>query len=180
MTDIHTSAYRQGADTGFYFGLYLSALFFAMAYSVNFPVLSIVSFILMLGVPVIIYRWLRIYYCRLYGHALFSALWMYGIMIFLCGSLIAAAVSVIYMKWIHPDFMTEQIDASLAILDSSPLPQAKETAETMRLLREHGMLPGPVEISIRMISFNVFTGSMLSALMALLARARGYRPQNKQ
>lgn len=175
MTDINTSVYRQGADTGLYFGLYLTALFFTMAYSVNVPFLSLLSFLLMLGVPVFIYKCLRSYYCRLRGHVIFSGLWMYGIMIFLCGSLISAALSVIYMKWISPGFMAAQMQTSLDILEASPMPQAHETAETVRLMRDNGMLPGPVEVALRIVSFNVFTGSMLSALMALLARARGYK-----
>ncbi|MCM1518877.1 MAG: DUF4199 domain-containing protein [Pseudoflavonifractor sp.] len=175
MTDINTSVYRQGADTGLYFGLYLTVLFFTMAYSINVPVLSVVSFVLMLGVPVFIYACLRSYYCRLRGHVIFSGLWMYGIMIFLCGSLISAAVSVIYMKWISPGFMATQMQTSLDILEASTMPEAQETAKTIKLMRDSGMLPGPAETALRIVSFNVFTGSMLSALMALLARARGYK-----
>lgn len=51
--------FRRGADDGFLLGLYFSALFFAMVYSMAVPLLSMAALALMAGVPVVIYKFLR-------------------------------------------------------------------------------------------------------------------------
>lgn len=175
MAEQFKSVYQRGANTGFYFGLYLSALFFAMAYSMMVPGLSLLALVMMAAVPVIIYKCLRRMYVEEKGYSLLSGLWMYGIVIFFCGSLIAAAVSAIFLKWIHPGFMTEQIALSIDMLKSSGLKDGESMAEMLQLISDKGMIPGPAEVSIRTITFSVFTGSILSLIMAALAMARGYK-----
>lgn len=174
MTESQNVYYR-GAGTGVYFGLYLSALFFAMAYSMSVPGLSLLALAMMAAVPVIIYKAIRKMYIDEEGCSLFSGLWVYGIMIFFCGSLISAAVSVVFLKWLQPDFMAEQIEMSIEILKSSGLSQGKETADMLALMRDEDMMPGAVEMSIQMISFNVFSGSLLSMILSALVMARGYK-----
>lgn len=171
------SLYRRGADTGLYFGLYLSGLFFASSYSVDIPGLSLTTFIMMVAVPFIIYKCMRAYFNDEKGIVTFPSLWMYGIAIFIFGSIIAAAVSATYMKWIAPDFIDTRIQASIELLNATPGPDTKEMVKMLTLVRDSGMIPGPVELSLRMVSFNVFSGSMLSLLMSLLVKARPYKPQ---
>lgn len=175
MSEPQKSIFQRGASTGFYFGLYLSALFFAMAYSMSVPGLSFLALVMMAVVPVIIYKCIRRMYVEESGHSLFSGLWTYGIIIFLCGSLISAVVSVVFLKWIQPDFIAEQIQMSIDILRASEMAQGEETAKMLEMMRDGGLIPSAAEMSIRMISFNVFSGSILSMIVSALVMAKGYK-----
>lgn len=175
MGEQQKSVFQRGASTGLYFGLYLSALFFAMAYSMSVPGLSLLALVMMAVVPVIIYKSLRRMYVEELGLSLFSGLWMYGILIFLCGSLISALVSMAFLKWIQPDFIAEQIQMSIDILRASKIAQGEETAKMLEMMRDGGMIPSVAEMSVRMISFNVFSGSLLSMIVSALVMAKGYK-----
>ncbi|MCC8070631.1 MAG: DUF4199 domain-containing protein [Bacteroidales bacterium] len=166
------SPYRRGADDGFYFGLYLSALFLASVCAVKTPFFAFVTMLMMLGVPFIIYYFLRRTYVVERGTSLLSALWMQGIMIFICGSLISGVVAIVYLKWVDPDFVINLVKEARDIYRESDWPQAEETANILQRMIDNHLVPSAISLVIEMIWFSVFTGSLLSVLMGLLARAR--------
>lgn len=102
------SPYRRGADDGFLFGIYLTVMFFASIFAGSFAPLSLLALVMMVSVPVVIYRFMRSYHRSLGPSGTFAMLWMQGVMIFFCGMLIAGTALVVYMKWIHPGFVVEQ------------------------------------------------------------------------
>ena len=108
--NIITSPYRRGADDGFIFGLYLSLMFFSGIFSSRLPILSLVSFALMAGVPAVIYYFIRRYDRDLRECATFAMMWMLGVVIFVCGILISGTLLLVYMKWIQPDFILTQLE----------------------------------------------------------------------
>ena len=109
------SPYKRGADWGAWFGIYLSALFFATSYSVSYPVCGWLGLLLIVGVPPCIFLMLRKSYIADNGKTIFSSLWMEGIAIFFFGGLIASIVAMVYMRWIEPSFFDTRIDALIEL-----------------------------------------------------------------
>ena len=178
MTDPtpHThSPYRRAADDGFVFGLYLSAMFLAMALAARMPLLGLVSFVMCFGVPVFIYLRLRRSFTADNGHTLLSSLWMQGIVTFACGSLLAGAVATAYLKWIEPDFIIDRLHEAIDFYSGSGWSRGEEAAATLQRMIDMHLVPSAVAIVVEFIWLSVFSGSLLSLLMALLARSRPVR-----
>lgn len=172
------SPYKRGADYGAVFGVYLSVLFLLTAYSLEIPGFSILAFFLMLFVPVIIYVMLRRSYVADMGKTIFSSLWMEGIVIFACGSMIAAVVAIVFMRWIEPDYIERTLRSVIEMYGSGIMGErGTEVAEILQAAIDQKRVPKPIELVIDMLWLEVFTGSMLSMLMALLVQARGYKPK---
>lgn len=171
MASQQKTVYRRGADDGFYFGLYLVALFFASAFSLTMPFAGLLSTVMMLAVPFVIYHFLRRAYIECEGKSQFSELWLHGIVIFFCGGLIAGVVAVVYMRWIAPDFIINQANIAIGIWEEANMPQADELAKTMKLAIEQKMIPTPIQLVIEMLWLQVFTGSLLSMLLSAIIRS---------
>lgn len=167
-----TSPYKRGADNGFYFGIYLTGMFIAFLLSFKLSFFALVTLVMFVGVPFLIYRWLRRSYVADKGYTPMSSLWMQGIVIFACGSMISGVVAVIYLKWIDPEFIVKRLEETIALYQNSQWPQGREMADIMQRMIDYHIVPSAIQIVIETIWFAIFSGSLLSLLMSLLARAR--------
>lgn len=169
------SPYRRGAEDGLTFAVYLTVMFFASIYTTRIAMLSLLAIAMMLGVPFVIYRYLRRAYVADRGTTIMSALWMHGIMIFLCGSMLAGAVEVVWLRWIDSSYIIEQLHAIVELYSDSGWERGEEMAEVIQRMIDNSLVPSAISIVMEMIWLSVFTGSLLSALIALLVRARPVR-----
>lgn len=169
--------FRRGADDGFLLGLYFSALFFAMVYSMTVPLLSMAALALMAGVPVVIYKFLRRSYVADYGTTRFSALWMQGIVTFFCGSLILALVSFVFMRWIEPDYIESVMRQVVEVYGGASWPQGREAADVLQHALDAGLVPRAIQVSMELLWTGVFTGSILSIVVSLIVQARRVVPR---
>lgn len=172
MATEQKSVYRRGADDGLFFGIYLIIMFFASAFSMAVPFAGLLSIILLLGVPFLIYRFLRRSYVNDNGTTQFSALWVQGITTFFCGSLISGIVAFIYMRWINPDFILSQVQALIDVYMTTDWVEGKEIAEVLKKMIANNMLPTPINIVIESIWLAVFTGSILSMILSIVVQTR--------
>lgn len=168
------SPYRYGSDQGFFFGLYLTCMFVLSVLSVRipFPPLSLLSMMMMFGVPFLIYRWLRLTYVMSKGTLGLSALWMQGIMIFICGTLLSAVPMVIYLKYINPGFIVDQLKGFIDLYAEGDWEGGRQSAEILQMMIDRKLVPSAISVTMEMVWLGVFSGSLLSLLMGLLARAR--------
>lgn len=173
------SPYRRGADEGFLFSVVLCALFFAGVFSVKVPLLGLVSVLLVAAVPFYIYKTLRKTYLAEYGASSVSSLWMQGIVTFACGCAVSGLIAIIYLKWIEPDFILDRIHEAIALYRGSSWDQGASTADILQRMLDSGAMPGAVQFVVEIIWLGIFSGSLLSLLMALLVRARGVPSQSK-
>lgn len=171
----YKSPYRRGADEGFLFGLYLIVLFLAMTGAERHGLLGLVTMVLAIGVPFIIYALLRRTYRQEGGTTTLSSLWMQGIMIFLCGSMLSGVVAYIYMRYIDPSFLLRNARSAIEVYESLDNPSAREIARGMETLIEHGALPTPIQIVFQSIWSAVLSGSLLSLVTGLIVRSTGNR-----
>lgn len=175
-TTDNQSPYRRGAENGITFGVYLTVMFFASVYSEKVQLLGLLTICMMLLVPFIIYRYLRRSYVTDHGCTLLSSLWMQGIMVFLCGSVLSASVQIVYLRWINPDFIINQLRSIIDIYSNSGVAQGEQMAELLQNLIDAKAVPSAISLVIEMIWLSVFTGSLLSVLVSLLVRARPVPP----
>ena len=175
------SPYRRGAHDGFTFGIYLTAMFFCSIFAINVPLLGLISFVLMVGVPLVIYRYLVSFERSLGEAASFPMLWMQGVVIFFCGSLIVSAAMVVYMKWIEPDYILNQIKMVADMSGTAPGTFMDEAAEVAQAMIDNKFIPSPISIMTEIIMLAIVTGSILSiAISALLALKRNTRRTRNQ
>lgn len=169
MTQQRKSIYRRGAESGMVMGVYLSVLFLAIAYASTSQWLGLMSLAMVVSVPLLTYRLLRQAYRADGGNLCFSELWMEGTVIFAGGSLIMAVVAFAFMRWVEPSFIVTQVASVAEIYRESGQAQVAEMVD--RAVDQH-LLPSPAEVAVEFVWFGVFSGSLLSMLMALLVRAR--------
>lgn len=170
------SPYKRGADDGFPFGLLLSAIFLASFYSLDNPGLGLVTLILALAVPFVTFIFLKRAYTADGGATLLSALWMQGIVMFFCGSLIAGAVAAIFFKLVDPAWMTRALEQAIDAYSSMDTPQADDTANMLQAIVDNHLVPPAIQIVFQTIWLGVLSGSVLSFLTALVVRSRRPRP----
>lgn len=171
-TDRPKTIYARGADNGFWLGLCFLGIFAASALSLTVAWLNIVAVALALYVPYLTYRFLRRTHVDSHGMATFSSLWMQGIVAFACGALIMGAGTYIYMRFIEPGFIVRVIDTAVAAYENAPFEGAAEIADELRQIVERRLVPRPQDIVMIWMWAAVFSGSLLSMLMAGVARLR--------
>lgn len=166
------SIYARGADCGLWLGLCFIALFLLAAASLRMPLLNI--FVLAIGVfvPVLSYRFLRRTHVEAHGLTTFSALWMQGIVMFACGALLMGAVAYLYMKVINPRFIAEVVQSGIEYYSSVGTPACDEVADELNKIIKLNMLPRVGDVVLMYIWATVFSGSILSMLLAVMVRAR--------
>lgn len=167
-----TSPYRNGANTGTWLGIMLSAMFLCSVLAQNTPVLALPAIILFVTVPLLVYRSLRLTYTTLGGKPSLSFLWMQGIVSFACGSLILALTSTAYMRWIEPQFINQTVQKAIKLYSAIPDPQSQNVAQMLTQMVKAHAVPSAVYISLELVWLGIFSGSILSLLLTILVRAR--------
>ncbi len=164
------SPYRAGAEKGQLFGLYLSAIILSSILSSHIPFLSILTLVLIIGVPVVIYRQLRQRSIAREGNANISELWMQGIITFACGALICALIILLYLMWIEPNYIMTTLTNSMNVYQSLGTEMGNNLAETIKLMIEQHMVPSASDIALSMFWFITATGSLLSLVISILVK----------
>lgn len=177
------SPYRRGADDGLIFGIYLTVMFFASIFAGSFTPLSLLALLMMAAVPAVIYRFMLSYHRSLGANGSFAMLWMQGVVIFFCGMLIAGTALIVYMKWIHPGFISEQLTAIAALKGSMPDSQMDIAADMASKMLEARFIPTPIDIVTEMMMLAIVSGSILSMTLSgifAIRRRRSVRPDTNQ
>ena len=160
------SPYRRGAEDGLSFGVYLAVMFFLPILAPGVPVLSMLSVLMMAGVPVLTYIYLSRYHRSLGVASQFSALWMQGLVIFFCGMLLCGAALTVYMRWINPGFIASQLQALADLKGAVPDSGLDDAADLASRMLERNIVPQAIQVVVEMLMLAIVTGSLLSMLIA--------------
>lgn len=164
--------YARGADDGFWLGLYFSMLFGVTVMSLSVPLLNLVAIVMGFGVPFMTYFFLRRTHIAAHGMTVFSALWMQGITMFACGSLIFGAVSFIYLRWIDPGFLLRILQAGVDYYNASSSEGAQMLASEFQMIIDSKMMPSALNVAFGWMWLGMFSGSILSMLVAAVVKSR--------
>ena len=165
--------YRRGANDGWCMGLILIALFLAMTRSFQSVWANWTGLVLMVaGVPAATFLFLRRSYMRDNGLTLFSSLWVQGIAMFFCATLLLAMFEYIYLRFINPTFMVDTLNRMADAFSVSGTADGEKTAGMLRGMLKQNLVPNAINVALETIWTGVFTGSLLSALMAGVVRMK--------
>lgn len=164
------SVFRRGAEDGIWFGLYLSVMFVLVALSMSTPLLGHIATLMTLFVPIYTFITLRKGFIDNGGFYTFAELWTYGIVLFACGSLIMAVTMIVYLSWLYPSFIYDQCQIAIDTYKSIGGEMGNEIATTLEKAIEFNQLPTPFELATNILSFNVFSGSILSMILSPIIR----------
>ncbi|MCH5246056.1 MAG: DUF4199 domain-containing protein [Muribaculaceae bacterium] len=162
------SPYKRGAEDGVVFGIYLSIMVFAMIFAMRVPLLNLLFVVQFVMAPVLIYVMQRRYYVSERGFTTKSALWMQGLVMCGCGSLIAFGLSFVYMRWINPGYLDNTFVSSIQMMKQSGIADCIEFADEMEKVTGGHYPMSAIEFNMSMIWFVTLVGSITSLLLSFL------------
>lgn len=164
--------YARGADAGAWMGLCLVALFGCMVASMHVALFSAPALALMVLVPVLTYLFLRRTHVAAHGMTVFSALWMQGIVMFACASLIFGAIAFVYLRYVNPGFVAMVFEYLADFYRQTGDEGAGALADELQTVIDKNAYPRPAVIVIGEMWSVMFSGSLLSMVVGALARIK--------
>lgn len=163
--------YARGADDGLWMGVYMFLAFLLMALSMNYALLNIPALAMIVGVPVLAYFYLRRTHLAAHGMTLFSALWMQGITMFVCGSLVFGVLAFVFLKWLEPDFVVNVLNAGIEYYERAGTEATLAMADELRMIADSEALPSLSTVVMVWMWLIMFSGSVLSAMVSAVVKA---------
>ncbi len=173
------SVYHLGATNGVYIGALLSVMFLTQSLGLHNTLLLIIGDLLMIAVPFVAYRLLVRDHDRHTHMRSVSAVWLDGIVTFICGSITLAIVMYIFLRFIQPGFTVEQIRNLIDLYRQLHSAQGDAMARTLEQLIATHQVPSPIQLSFFMLWLTSFAGSLLSMVLALIIRYITRRKMHK-
>jgi len=125
-------------EAGAYMGLYFVVKFIFAVLSLNYPFCNIVSTIMLLFVPLVVFFMMRKFSNQNEGGSYFSQLWMMGILLFFFASLISGLAQYIYYVYINPEYIKSQLSAAVTLLESLNMTSDPSLLEAVKTGLEQG------------------------------------------
>jgi hypothetical protein len=165
----------QSANDGAVLGILLAAFSIFMMLSANNGFFALISLAIFIAVPFLTYNFLKRAYKLSNYNATFSMLWLHGINTFICGGLIMALAIFVYLRFIHPNFIVEQLTQMIEMFRSFNDREYDAFAASFEALIDSKQLPTPISVAFSNMFSVVFTGSLLSAVVSLIVRAINHK-----
>ena len=162
--------YARGADDGLWTGLYVTAIFALTVFSQSHPAAALPVMALMFGMPFLTYRFLLRTHTAAHGMSVFSALWMQGITMFACASLISGCAAYCYLRWVNPRYILDVLTVVADVYAESPQESAQALAEECAMIVRNGAVPPASSVVMSLMWMVMFSGSVLSMVCAMFVR----------
>lgn len=144
-------------NIGLLLGLYFVAKFVIASVSIYFPLLSAVSFLLSLAIPFVMYFFLmNTLKKNCETGVIFSNVWTLTILSILFASLIESIFMYMYLQYVNPDYLSDQISTISTMLNQFNESQKNETLSKFIESYEKAEIPSAINISINSIFNNIF------------------------
>ena len=151
------SIYRRAAELGIPAGVYLTVAMLSIVFGDKLPPLFLVAVLLLLVSPIGLYRMQRQRFVEEYGFSDYASLWMLGIVVTLCGSLIMVLVAYVVIEYL------------IAAGINSPNVDLRESATVIKNVVDRGLIPRVIDTLVMMFWVTTSMGSVVSSLTAIIA-----------
>lgn len=165
LSSIITNKYKYAATYGLYLGAGLAVIYFI---GILFPQNAFINILCSLGqISILIYGY---YLVRQYrdkacgGYITFGHAWSFGVWLFVFMALIMSVAHYIHFQFIQPDFISQQYNQILILLDEMNYP-----AEELDVFIKKGV-PSAIQMTFFFIWFYIIGGAFLSLIYAAIAR----------
>ena len=165
---------------GTYMGIFWILKFILVPVGMTTPFLLLLFFCLTLCVPFLGYYYVKMYRERVCeGQISFLQAWVFCLFMFVCASMLAAVAHYVYFAFIDGGYLIGVFKDILNTMKTSNLPGTDVYVKQMKASID--MLEGltPTDITLQLLANNVYNCSLLSVVLALIARRRK-KPETMQ
>lgn len=179
MTENRIYLQKYAMHFGTYMGVYWILKFILFPLGFRIPFFSFLFIILTLAVPFIGYHYTKMYRDKICGGSIqFSHAVLFSIFMYMFASLLVAVAHYIYFQFIDHGFIInsytqlwdELMANTPALIESKEI--IKETIDSVRSLNS-------INITMQLLSWDVFWGSILAIPTALMVMRRA-KPENDE
>ena len=160
-------------------GVLMSLISICFIFYDRVPLLGLLLIIALVAGPILIYRLQRKYFIEQAGQVSYSTLWLYGILMVVCGALISGLVTLLMLQYVRPTWIYDMVQTTIDSWKQMPAAyqaSMKPMLEEMKHMIDAGLLPTSVDFVIQMFWNVCLSGVLLTSVTsAFAARATGIR-----
>ncbi len=157
---------------GTYMGMYWILKFILFPLGFTIPFLLFLYIGLTLGVPFIGYHYTKMYRNKICGGTIgFAHACLFTLFMYMFASLLVAVVHYVYFQFIDHGFIMEQYAKTMEQLTTTP-PSMENQKEFIKNAMDNVQALSSIDITLQLLSWNVFWGSLLAIPTALFAMKR--------
>lgn len=158
---------------GTYMGAYWIVKFAFFPLGLTAPFLLFLFVGLTAGVPFMGYHYTRMYRDQACGGGIgFLHAWLFNVFMYMFAALLTAAGHYIYFRFIDNGYLLDTYERLLDSMASTPLPGMEEYTSQLRTAMDSIRSLSAIEITLQLMSQNVFYGTLLGIPTALFAQKR--------
>ncbi len=158
---------------GTYMGGYWILKFVLFPLGLTVPFLSFLFVGLTLCVPFMGYYYTRMYRNQVCGGGIsFLHAWVFTVFMYMFAALLTAVAHYIYFRFIDHGFVINAYESQIDILAQSNIPEMKVYTDVFRDTLNMARSLTPIDITMQLVSWNVFCGSLLGIPTALFVMRR--------
>lgn len=158
---------------GTYMGVFWISKFILFPIGLSVPFLLFLFMGLKLCVPFMGYYYARMYRNHVCGGGIsFLHAWIFTVFMYIFAALLAAVAHYIYFRFIDHGYVLNTCETMVDTLAQSNMPGMDSYIATYQEALETARLLSPIDITLQMISSNVFWGSILAFPTALFVMRR--------
>lgn len=158
---------------GLVLSVYFIAKFFINTQSLTSPTAALISIIFIVGLPFFIYFMTKKFKDNLEEYPLsFTIGWMFIFLTFFYASLPEALFSYVYLQYINPGYLFDQVETAMNIMTDVPMLSENGFLSQVMNNLETAPSPTPIQYSLQLIFSNMFYGSIIAIIVAALLRVK--------
>ncbi|AVM51910.1 uncharacterized protein DUF4199 [Bacteroides zoogleoformans] len=173
MTENKGHMQRYAMLFGTYIGVYWILKFILFPIGLTVPFLALLFMGLTICVPFMGYYYVRMYRnmaCR--GSISFLHAWVFTVFMYMFAALLTAVAHYIYFRFIDDGYIITTCEAMIDMLAQSTTPGMEGYISTYREALDAARLFTPIDITMQLVSWNVFIGSILAFPTSLFVMRR--------
>lgn len=170
------SPMRYGAHYGLFAGAYFTAIFAMQVMMSMAPGVGLLGTIAIFAYPLVLYVQMRKTFVKNGYTNTYGDLFAQGVITTLCGALISCVASLMYIRLLQPDFVTDIVTQAIDTYTANGIPDDDPAVSQMSYMLKTSQLPSDAEMCTLMSSMIVMLGTICSAVCAAFA---GRRPRKR-
>ena len=173
ITESRNNSTQFDMKYGLVLGFYFIVQFFVNTQSLISPLMAFISILFIISLPIFVFFMAKRFKDSLEELPLsFSMGWMFIFLTFFYASLPEALFSYVYLQYINPGFIFEQVETASKIFSEMPSLEGNGFVEKLMENMEAAPSPTPIQYSLQLIFNNMFYGSILAIIIAAILRVK--------
>lgn len=158
---------------GTYMGIYWILKFILFPLGLTIPFLLFLFVALTLGAPFMGYYYARMFRNKICGGYIgFLQAWLFTVFMYLFAAMLTAVVHYIYFRYIDHGFICQTYASMLNEITKTQLPGMESYIEQIKNMIDLISSLTPIDITLQLLSNNVFYGTLLAIPTALFVMKR--------